>query len=463
MPAIVWSTCWLWVDDPIYDAFDTLGRELASVDHTLVVFTRAPMRTPRPGFVAIPIAFFPPPETADAGETSPTSCSFDDPATIDEVARLVSLWEADKSIAADRCSSRAAVERWCGDWQAAFDAMQPSAVLSWGTTAPLGHLHRRLAGRRHVAWWALERGPFPETLDMSPGQSAMVGLSTQLALLRTERSVASVDERFEAIRSYYSGTTARHYAGTDVPTADREAALLGGPGKKVLFVGSYDVGSGLAMAAPAAKDGRRSGERTATLVDSSRQAAVAACEASAALAEQGTPITVWLRPHPASPFTLNDAETRGLTTIDVAADDLAWLFAQADVVVGLQSSTHTWGLLWETPQIMLALGPLAGRGAVVEAFSPEALVSALGSALQVAPNSTLQVAQRQAAIRAGREAVVLAFDRHLVGWGQQTPTELTVADMALVISRFYPLGNASGRPVDERIAQGAAHVATRPP
>jgi hypothetical protein len=309
-------------------------------------------------------------------------------------------------------------------WDAVADLTQPCAILSWHTTPPISHLHRRIADRRRTPWWSLELGPLPQTLDLSFGQVFRSNLTSSMTMRRGDYQDADLEARIAGIRSYYGNLAERHYPGSNQPLlSERIDALVGPSGPKILFIGSFDPACGVALSPPHAPSG--AGERCSPYVGSSQDALDRLAMALMAAAPDAT---IWVRPHPGHTLSLNTIAALGLKAELTAAEDLVWLMRQADVSACMASNAQLQLALWGRPQISFASGYLAGRDVAYDVRSDEELRQGLVDAL-----AGVDWASRE---RRGKEAIALLFDRQLVGMKNETPTHLRISDFADLIAGF---------------------------
>lgn len=408
MPQTVWAYCGLDQEYPVYGAFDELGECLRKKDITLMVFTRASVESERGGFLPIqaPLSI-----AALPGASKGTN---DDAPTMRELKAIEHAWGFPADLQA--------IANGMDVWDAVADLTQPCAILSWHTTPPISHLHRRIADRRRTPWWSLELGPLPQTLDLSFGQVFRSNLTSSITMRRGDYRDDDLEARITGIRSYYGELAERHYPENNrLLPSERMAALVGPPGPKILFIGSFDPACGVALSPPHAAPG--AGERCSPYVGSSQDALD---RLAAALAAVAPGATIWVRPHPGHTLSLDAMSALGLKAELTAVEDLVWLMRQADVSACMASNAQLQLALWGKPQISFASGYLASRDVAYDVRSDEELRQGLIDAL-----AGVDWASRE---RRGKEAIALLFDRQLVGMKNETPTHLRISDFADLIA-----------------------------
>lgn len=408
----IWAACGLNPDHSVYGAFEDLGSRLRSKNIALLLFTPGRLNRQFNGLFPIQVPF----SVADFSTALvlPTS----DETTLRELLSIEQAWARGGMIDAD------AVQRGMGVWDSVAELTRPCAILSWHTTPPLSHLHRRIADRRRAAWWSLEMGPLPETLDLSFGQVSRSNLATVLSMRRSESSDKEIDERIAELQSYYLQLVERHYPESNLPLSEeRTRKLLSTSGSKILFIGSNDIACGAALSPPRAAIG--TGERCSPFVASSQDALDLLAYSVASVVPGAT---IWVRPHPGETLSIDAVSKLGIKAELTVSEDLTWLIRHADVAACIASNAQLQLALWGKPQISFADGYLTGRGVAYDVRSTQDLTRGLAQALSAGGWTSRD--------RRGKELIALLFDRHLVGIKDETPTRLRIADLADLLVGF---------------------------
>jgi hypothetical protein len=431
MQSIAWASCFLKAPDAVYEALSELGAELRNANVELVLFGSAGDYSQYRGFRHVSVPFL----LADQGRTFANLFSVSGlPMASSGIAELL---EIDRVWGSRFYGAEAHlyVLRALAFWERAFEIMQPSVVVGWGSTAPLSRLHVRLAQQRQRPAYILERGPLENTLTLSlSGQTALTSVNTFPSLISAEIGDARLVKRWNSICSYYQSLSNRHYPSTNrAATPEEEASLQSDPRPRVLYFGTHDVGSGCTLS------GTPLGDCYAPWVSSSEQAARLVAEALKSVAPKGS---LWIKPHPAVTFRIGSSAgpeiVRHITDLDVH-----YLVGMADVCVTLASTTQVLAIIAGCPLVTLGNGYLMGRDIAYEVRTPS----------DVAPMLEMAVRRQGWGVRLeqGQALVATMFERDLFGLTQEVPTELKMKHMATLFSRFSHYRKIDLAPVVERI------------
>ncbi len=416
LKAIAWACCYLEPQDPIYDTWSEIGDQLRDMGMQLVLFGIPGNYGKHSGFehVAVPFSLTDQGRLfADfmAGEGLPLGA-----ATLREMIAIDRAF----GVTATDTEAELWVMRAIAFWERAFDLMQPSIILGWGTSIPLSRLMIRLGQRRQVPAYAMERGLLENTLSLSlGGQVALSSVSTSTALIRPPELDDVRLALWNQIESYYRQLATRRYALSNrEPYPHEEQFMRDDPAPRVLFLGNYDIGSGCALTDPAL------GDHVSTWVASSEAASGHIVNKLRAINPHAS---LWSKPHPITPFGLPE-DRAPLMARNVFAIDVHRLVQAADVLVTLTSTTQALALIYDRPLVTLANGFFMGRNIAYEVTSEDQLQSMLAAALARDGWSDR--------LQQGRALLVAMMQHDLFGVNDEVPTRLKIADLALLIGRF---------------------------
>ena len=443
MQAIAWATCAVSSSDRLYGFFSTLGNGLREAGMELVVFGPAGDYRQHTGFRHVAV-----PSTLNEHGRRLTSFSFDDASLLGR-ATLAEMIAIDRAWGVNPSDSEAEflTSRTMAFWKSAFDIMQPSIVLGWGSTYPLARLMVRMAQQRQIPAYVMERGPLDNTLGLSLfGQIALGSVNTSPALINPPPLLGERLEAWTRIETYYRQRSESRYRHANRAASPAEQQFLTtDPAPRVLYMGTYDVGSGCGLNDPAL------GERFGTWTKSSKQAAQKTAQEVRKLAPRAS---VWSKPHPSGQFVLQPAGQlrrirnilpfgkrspciRNLPDVDIHA-----LVQGADVCVTIASGTQFLALIYDRPLVTLGNGFLMGRNIAYEVTSADTLQPALAAALQRQGWSER--------LACGRALITSMMQHDLFGLTEDVPTRLKVADLVVLLGRFASYIGANVAPADLR-------------
>lgn len=417
MRSIVWASCFLAPGDKIYGIFSRLNDQLKPQGMQLVLFSNHDLSGDNIGCPTIKVPFLIS-ETGSEfrefyhGDGIPASAS-----QLHELAAVDVAWGLRNIDAQSELDTLRAISFW----ERAFKLMQPSAILTWGSAAPLARMWMSLARRRQRPLFVIERGVYENTLTYSvAGQGALSDFSTSLSMVDPTRDEEELHGLWSKIEAYYAANDDRHYAHTN-RSIDAEAlgAIERLERPRVLYLGSNDPGS-------CASFGYRDfGDLQAPFVSKSKVGLEKVVEALSRMGEFAG--SLMYKPHIGTQFTI---ETTGVSfPVQKFTDlDVYSLIEQADVVVTMTSTTSFSALLKGKPTVTLANTQFMGREVTYEARSIETLISALRGAL-------VRDAFEERLER-GRLLIAAAFREVLVGLEEDVPTRYKLDDLATLIGRF---------------------------
>ncbi len=429
---IIWAACFLPPDDQIYAAFSTIADGLLKHDIRLIVFSNTDLQNRGYSFLSIRVPFLIT-ETGSQfseffnGRALPTASSI-----LDEFIRTDAAWGGHLTGA----SAELSVLRGASFWEQAFHLLQPSAILTWGATAPLARMWFHLARRFQRPLFVLERGAFENTLNLSTvGQGALTEYTVALSMTTPDREDETLGARWEAISAYYSTLNVRHYQETNrSPSAGDIERILALPAPRILYLGSHDVGSGALFG------WREFGDVQAPWIKTSAEGMDAVVGALSNL--EGFSGSVMYKPHRGADFIYS--RDAGFPVTPLRGLDVYKLIKSADVVVSTTTSSVFVALLAGKPAITLANTPFIGRGITWEPRSADELTDALRQAL--AGEGWPERLAR------GRSLLAAAFRDILVGTKDDVPTRHHLPDLIEMLGRFRYYTPNEVASADERIA-----------
>jgi len=431
LTSIMWIACFAPPSDGIYRVFSDLTERLERSGVRLVVFSSNELSSHDYQFYSIKVPFLIAETGSEFGEF------FNGEAVPGASAVLKEFIASDKVWGLQTDFKQAELEtlRAVSFWERAFSLMQPSAILSWGSTSPLSRIWFYLARRFQRPHFVIERGVMENTLSYAvAGQGALSDFSTSLSMVDPGREDDSLGERWRRIEHYYANPSFGHYPDVNKPLDDRELQVLNETSKpRILYLGSFDAGSGARF------DYRELGDLHAPWVQSSEAGAKVLVDCLKTLRDFNGSLI--LKPHPADYFDLHVDAPFPVHCFRNA--NVYQLIEKADVVVTLTSSTAFMALLKGVPTITLANIQFMGRAATYEARSPEELISAVENAC--AKNDWNERLVR------GRSLIAAAFRDTLIGLDDEVPTRFKVRDFAELLGRFKYYTPSDVATADERL------------
>ena len=432
MSAIVWAACFLAPSDAIYAAFSELGDLLRKKGMELVLFGSEGDYSHYSGFrhYACPVL---------VGEHGRSVAFWTGSAklpmgagALDELIALDQAWGAPYSLV----EAELYTLKGLSFWERAFELMQPSIILCWGTTLPFSRLLLRLAQQRQRPAYVIERGPLEGTLMLSlSGQTALTSANTLPSLIAPNLDDPLLAARWDAVANFYASSRERNYSSSNqIPEEDQLRASQDSEKARILFLGSFDIGSGCAFADPAL------GDIYGTWVKSSHEAALAVAKALTHVAPDAI---LLVKPHPACPFTLNQEEEGSVIVRDMSNLDVRYLMRSSDICVTLASTTQMLAFLEDCPIVTLGNGFLMGRDIAYDVLRPEHL-----------PNLLQQALERQDWSRRlsdGRALLAAMFEQDLIGLEPHIPSKLKLDDLATLLGRFANYCPYDARSANDRI------------
>ncbi len=418
--SIIWACCFLWPSThTAYASFSELGHALKEKGLQLVLFGVEGDYSQYTGFRFFPVSTC----LAEQGERlSMQPCNYD-PIDVDALHEMVCIDQAFNS-QLSFVEAGPLVERSLSFWERAFDILQPTAILTWGTSIPFARLLYRLGQRRHVLTYVMERGLLENTVSISlSGQVALSSINTSPSLVRPPALDETNQAEWDKIESYCRAIgSMQDHAVHRSPNSEEESFLLTDPKPRVLFLGNYDLGSGSALTDPVFS------ERVSTWVCTSAEAGRKVAEAMGRVCPEAA---LWSKPHPSSHptnFYVLQSDAAPNVVRNFPKVNVHRLIQAADVVVTMTSTTQVLALIYDRPFVTLGNGFFMGRDIGYEVGSEDQLIPMLAAAL----------ARDGWAERLARgRALMMAMVKHdLFRFSDDAPTRLNVVDLACMLGRL---------------------------
>jgi len=257
-----------------------------------------------------------------------------------------------------------------GFWLYEFMEHQPSFVMVWGSTCPMSRLHIHLCKRLNIPYIVLERGHFSGTISADTlGQFAWGGSQLIPGYFDFSKS------KYARIRGWLNSADELPYKHKNSKVSLSQELIdkkNERKGKVILFIGSNDVGSGVAY-----HDGQIT-ERHSKLFHSSYDALMSV-ENALGVIEGGHLLVA--KPHPADRNDYSQFSRRGgVVAVD---ENINKLIKAADVCVTLSTTAIAQCVLEEKPVVTLALSDFCGQGIAYECHHQSEVIAKLRSALSM--------------------------------------------------------------------------------
>ncbi|MDQ0456062.1 hypothetical protein [Rhizobium paknamense] len=413
---VIWWCCFLECGDKIYESISEIGLIIKKYGHQLVVIGSPGDYTRYAGFehIAVSVSL-----VAQGQELVEIPGASSLPMTLTSLPELLeteSFWTGAKPTFETEFNILKAARFW----EKSFEIMQPSVIIVWGSTAPFSRLLLRIANLTQTPSYVAERGLTENTLMLNLlGQCIVSNIGTKLSFIQSKVSEKEVAKEWEIIKNYYKNTKERNYKKSQ---ANLGAALIAekasGGGPKVLFLGAFDLGSGLAFRDKAL------GGRFARAHLSSQEAAQAV---ASALSSNHPGAMLINKAHPASPYDLaNDHEN--INILNVKDADFRELIEASDVIVTPISTTQVYGFIYEKPVVTLSNSFFTGRNITYDVTEDYSLGTAL--------NDAINHVDWEKKFRRARSLIVNLFRDEFVGLTDDVPCRLKVADLARHLALF---------------------------
>jgi hypothetical protein len=430
--SIIWASCFLEKDDKIYEHFESISKILRNNGVDLVLFTQQDLSGSGREISSVQVPFYIAEMGVEfseylSGEALPAASGI-----LGEFIAADQAWGLERSIGQAQLDClRAAMF-----WEQAFQLMQPSAILSWGSTAPLSRMWSFLARRFQRPHFFIERGVLENTLSYSiAGQGCLSDFSTALSMVDPNREGDYLDNLWGKIENYYRNIEYRHYSRiNNAPNKAQIEYLETAKRPHILYLGSYDIGSGASF------DHSSLGDIHAPWIKKSADGAEALRRCLETIPDFSGTLTI--KPHLGSDFSLegnSSIPTRFFRDIDVYD-----LIDSADVVVTMTSSTAFIALMKGIPTVTLANIQFMGQDITYEARTDSELRDAIISACDKTDWDNRR--------NKGKRFIAGAFRDFLIGLDQDVPTRFKLADLAQLLSRFRQYTPPNLSPSKDRLA-----------
>jgi hypothetical protein len=416
----------------VFDALVEIQQHLAKKGTELVLFGDPAIRQHYPSLIVIDTPFF----VAEVGRRySSYMSAVPSPQSSLPIAELTAIDRA-WGLKLPDIEAELLTIRANAFWEKAFAVMQPSAILSWGATAPMARMMFNIARRFQRPAFVIERGLLEDTISYSlVGQGMLSNFNTSLSLVDPDLYDPDISEAWERIQSYYDSITGRHYP--DMNQDPDEVALAHfseDAHPRILYLGSHDVGSGASF------NHEILGDLQGTWVKNSSEGSQVLQKALAELDFGGS---LWIKPHGAAQFETPLTENKYSTAI-MSTTDVYSLISNADICVTLTSSTQILSLIKGKPVVTLGNGQFTGRDIFYEASSYPALIDSLKQAITEKTWSER--------LKRGRVLLAAGYRETHIGLTSSAPTKFTLLNFSELIARFYLYAPQGLPSASERIA-----------
>lgn len=417
---VIWWLCFLGSQDPVYESISAIGEMLRERGQNIVMFGPAGDYTRYTGFTHFAVPF----SVIEQGRVwTDFASSAGLPMTSTAVSEIVDaerLWGG----AAPSFEAEFLVLRALAFWEKAFEIMRPGVILGWGTTVPFSRLMLRLAQITQTPAYAVERGMTVNTLMFSLfGQCQISNVGLRLPFISPLRPDDQVEAEWLELKRFYAA-----------PKSDPLPASSGAPsGPVVTYLGGFDVGSGMEF------DSLRNGDRLGGWIRHSVDGALAVAECLSRIAPGST---LRIKPHPATPFVIEDRYP-GITVEMVDAEDFKDLIRACDVCITPISTTQIFGFFYDKPVVTLANSFFAGREVAYEVADATMLDTQLRLAL-----AREGWAERLAE---AKQLITALFREEFVGLDPADPCGVKILHLVEHLARFRNYQPYSSLPADRRI------------
>lgn len=292
-------------------------------------------------------------------------------------------------------------------WEDLFKQYTPSLVLAWGSTLPHSRAMIRAAQRKCIPYYVMERGFLKESLQVSPlGQGAYFAPSYDYNFVRQLREPDA--HMWDRCKQEYL----RQWLDNGRFDKGQPYSTLSSYKKRILFLGSFDVGAGLGMFE------KNIGAPCFNGITSSWHGLQRVMDAIAGMHD----IELLVRPHPFDKSDYNSLTSDRLRVCRY--DSLPSLFAAVDIVISVGSSTAFGAFFCEKPLLTLVRSEFDQSRATVRCYADDDLRS-------VIQNVFNDACLRKHLIKKGRQVAVSTVQQHQFYYGNSDSVALhTIQDLS---------------------------------
>ncbi|MGV1830745.1 hypothetical protein ACQZ6Z_15260 [Agrobacterium vitis] len=412
---VIWWCCFLESGDRIYDSISEIGILLKNSGQQLVVLGQPGDYTRYVGFEHIAVSVSLVAQGLELNDIPGTSSLPMTLTSLPELLETESFWSGAKpTFQTELCILKAA--RF---WEKSFEIMQPSLIIAWGSSAPFSRLLLRIANLTQTPSYVAERGLTENTLMFNLlGQCIVSNIGTKLSYIKSKVKINEVKKEWAVIRDYYKNIAERQYKNSVNVNVGNIVDKISKRGPVVLFLGAFDLGSGLAF------NDKSLGGRFARAHKSSQEAAQAVADALSISYPGATLIN---KSHPASPYEVISTSP-DIYVINVHDADFRELIELSDVIVTPISTTQIYGFIYNKPVITLSNSFFSGRDITYDVTDEYSLENAI--------NDAIEHIDWQNKFERAKTLIVNLFRDEFIGLTDDVPCRLQVADLARHFTLF---------------------------
>ncbi|WP_197434064.1 hypothetical protein, partial [Agrobacterium vitis] len=412
---VIWWCCFLESGDRIYESISEIGILLKKSGQQLIVLGQPGDYTKYIGFEHIAVSVSLVAQGLELNDIPGTSSLPMTLTSLPELLETESFWSGAKpTFQTELCILKAA--RF---WEKSFEIMQPSLIIAWGSSAPFSRLLLRISNLTQTPSYVAERGLTENTLMFNLlGQCIVSNIGTKISYIKSKVTISDVKKEWIIIRDYYKNIAERQYKNSSNVNVRNILNKISRRGPVVLFLGAFDLGSGLAFS------NKSLGGRFARAHKSSQEAAQAVADALS-ISHPGA--TLINKSHPASPYEVISTSS-DIYVINVHDADFRELIELSDIIVTPISTTQIYGFIYNKPVITLSNSFFSGRDITYDVTDEYSLENAI--------NDAIEHVDWQNKFERAKSLIVDLFRDEFIGLTDDVPCRLQIADLVRHFTLF---------------------------
>jgi len=310
------------------------------------------------------------------------------------------------------------VERAETFWRELLGYSRPKLFLIWGSTSPLSKLHMHLCNELGIPFLIIERGHFSKTLSVDVLAQGAYGAINLLPLAVMPVGLPSDSDQIREIIDWVRACPEVPYPLFNQDSLqDDRLRLAGESGRKIiLFIGSNDVGAGIAYTRT------DTAENPSFLFSSTHEALF---YVSNLLAQIDPDAVLVFKPHPADRYQYADRVQDNLIIAHNA--NINDLIMSADVCITLATTAIARAIVEAKPVVLLALNDASMKDIAYECRDFNDIPVMLRAALH-----RDRFDQKS---RSGYAFLQYLFHYQLIGTASDVPARCKIPDLARLVEK----------------------------